>query len=149
MDPTTWAALILVGGACVLALAGIVTVRTAAKWPELSARLASVEIQAREALELATKARRIASTRATKDERRARKVDPLAEIETTRQVPDAPPDLRLVGGRPWIPGAPAHGSGPPMAPGYAPGGAPPAPAPADNGEPTPVGFVADEPEPRE
>lgn len=122
-----WASLILVGGGVLLAVAGIITVRTAAKWPEIVARLAATEIVANEALEVATKARRLASAQRT---RKRTSASPNPEPEPG-SVPATTPNPNT----PWFPG---------MMPGGARlGGAPPAPPrhPSQNGDVRPVGFA--------
>lgn len=124
MPPEVWAALILVAGGVLLAIAGIIVVRTAARWPEIVARIAQVEIVAGEALEIATKARRLASPRTTR--RGKTTVDPSAEPDPSAARPPAASG--------WVPGATRGGAR------FEPlNGA----AEEIEGAPTPIGFADD------
>jgi len=124
MDPAVWGALILVAGGVLLAIAGVITVRTAAKWPELVARITQTEIVANEALEVATKARRLASAQ------RTRKVTARAAIESDSGRLPEPAERGTQG---WFPGA---------TPGRIPSASLPlgSGAPESNGAAHPIGF---------
>ena len=100
MTPEVVATLILTAGGLILALAAVVIVRASTRWPELVARVASLEATTEalgrassEALDAANKARRIASRR---ESRRGAADD----------ATDQGADHVHVGGAPqWVPGA--------------------------------------------
>lgn len=105
MTPEIVGTLILTCGGMLLALAAVLVTRNATRWPEIAARLAQVEVAqegiartATEAHEIATKARRVASTRA------ARTTKAAPEPEIIPHAIKAPPNGA------WSPGVTQSGA---------------------------------------
>ncbi len=104
MNPTTTATLILTAGAVLLGVSAVVVSRHATRWPELSSRIATVEVKvemvevvAGGARETADKARKIASAR---KRRIAAEPVELRESEPAlpRAIAEQPPATAFVPG---------------------------------------------------